>query len=108
MFYGVTADTPAEEAIGKECLEVLDEFYPGHLWHVFVRGGVIQIKNLSLSSRWGMVRKLKDIQHDAMVRKRSYINAAGEFLERAHLKRGGRTADKASAVEGIPQRHFGR
>jgi hypothetical protein len=88
---------------------VLDQFYPGHSWYVVVGGGVLQIKNLSFSSRWSMVRKLKNIQHDAMVRKREIIRAAGEFLERANLKRGKREmGQNVTQVEGIPQRDMGR
>jgi hypothetical protein len=109
MFYGVDAKNPQDHALGKEVLEVLDQFYPGHSWYVFVGGGVLQIKNLSFSSKWGMVRKLKNIQHDAMVRKREIIRAAGEFLERANLKRGKREmGQKVTQVEGIPQRDMGR
>ena len=56
MFYGVEAKTPQERAFGKQVLEVLDQFYPGHSWYVFVGGGIMAIKNLSFSSKWGMVR----------------------------------------------------
>ena len=109
MFYGVEAKTPQERAFGKQVLEVLDQFYPGHSWYVFVGGGIMAIKNLSFSSKWGMVRKLKNIQHDAMVWKREIIRAAGEFLERANIKRGKREmGQKTFKVEGIPQRDIGR
>lgn len=109
MFYGVTADTELEKSLGKEVLSVLDQFYPGHLWHVLIRQGVMQIKNCSWSGKWGMVRKLKDVDYDAVVLKREIIRAAGEFLERANVKRGKRDmTHRVLGVEGIPQRHFGR
>jgi hypothetical protein len=109
MFYGVNAKTPAEQSLGKDVLEVLDKFYPGYAWTVFVGGGVLQIKNCSWSGKWGMVLKLKDIHHDAMVLKREIIMKAGEFLERAQARRGKRDMDhRIRSVEGIPQRQFGR
>lgn len=109
MFYGITADTPLEANLAKEVLSVLDEFYPGFSWHVLVRQGVMQIKNCSWSGTWGMVRKLKDVNYDAMVLKRDVIRAAGEFLERANVKRGKRDMDqRVLKVEGIPQKNFGR
>ena len=44
-----------------------------------------------------------------MVWKREIIRAAGEFLERANIKRGKREmGQKTFKVEGIPQRDIGR
>ena len=108
MFYSTQVKTPAEDAVAKTALEALHEVYPGHPWRVFVGGGVIQVKNLLFSNKWGMVRKLAKIQDDSAVFKRNIIMAAGEFLERARLKRAAFDGEKAVGVEGIPQKDFGR
>jgi hypothetical protein len=43
MFYGVSAKNPQDHALGKETLEILDTFYPGHAWYVFVGGGIMAV-----------------------------------------------------------------
>lgn len=106
--YSIKVDNPSDMSFAKECLSALDECFPGYPWHIFIGGGVLQIKNLAFSNKWGMVRKLKNINHDAMTRKRDIISSAGEFLERANLKRGPATGERAVRVEGIPQKDFGR
>ena len=51
-----------------------------------------------------MVKKFKDISHDATRFKKEIIMAAGEFLERAHLTRGRANGDEIISVEGIPDK----
>lgn len=101
-------ENSVNDLLAKETLETLHQLYPGHPWFVFIGGGVMQIKNLTFSRSWGMVLKLRNIHQDAGERKRKVIMAAGEFLERANLKRGGNTGEKATRVDGIPQKDFGR
>ena len=110
MSYVTTYDTEKEHDLAKQAMQVLNEHYPGWKWWVLVKGGIIQIKIRDFSGKWGMVRKLGDIQHDALRFKRNIIFAAGEFLERAHLRRTGwhDAIHDVKKVEGIPQKDFRR
>jgi hypothetical protein len=49
--------------------------------------------------------QLKD---DATERKRSIVRAAGEFLERAHLKRGAASGERVRSVEGISAKEMAK
>lgn len=84
------SEDPANLPMANEILEVLTYAYPGHSWWVRIDGGVVIIKHFDISGTVGMVRKYKDLAHDANARKRDVINAAGELLERAHVRRGKR------------------
>ena len=106
--YSIKVDDDRDMSFAKECLEALHEVFPGHPWHIYIGGGVLQIKNANFSSKWGMVRKLTNINSDAMTRKRDIIRSAGEFLERANLKRGAWHGERAVKIEGIPQKDVGR
>ena len=98
-------DSKLEEADSDKVLEILCEVYPGHPWATMVRGGVVFIRYLDLDHNYGMVRKYKDMNHDATVFKREVIMAAGEFLERMGLERGRNKGESIIRVEGIPDRH---
>lgn len=107
-FYSTQVKTEAENSVAKQALEALHEVFPGYPWRVFVGGGVLQVKNLLFSNKWGMVRKLKNIHHDAGVFKREVVGAAGEFLERANLARAKWDGERVKRVEGIPMKDLGR
>ncbi len=80
--------------------EVLFEHYPGWLWCVVVKSGIIWIRNLNIAYKWGMVLHYNKTMQDAGIRKKKVIKMAGELLERAHLKRGKREQDRAFVLEG--------
>ena len=98
-------DTKLEEADANKVLEILCEVYPGHPWATLVRGGIVFIRHLGLGHNWGMNAKFKDINHDATSFKKEIIMMAGEFLERANLKRGRSNGDDLVRVEGVPDAH---
>ena len=95
------ADTLAEITVAKESLEYLFGAYPGHKWTVGVRGGVIIVKALNVSSIWCYVVPFSQVKHDAAVFKRKVIHAGGEVLERARLERGASTGQVVDKVDGI-------
>lgn len=102
MIVQADTDTQLEMSMAKEIAETLHATYPGHLWAVTVRSGVAIIKDLFVSSLWGYILKLKDIQHDAGARTKAVKLAGGEILERARLERGQRQEGvKVMAVDGI-------
>lgn len=78
------------EEQAKIALSVLCKLYPGYSWVVEIKGGVLMIRNYTLDwrGRYCMVLKMGDIQHDHKRLVQSVGRAAGEFLERAHLRRG--------------------
>jgi hypothetical protein len=99
----VTADTEhvREMGLAKEVGEWLHQSYPGHLWAVSVRGGVIVVKALNISSIYGFVLKQNDVMHDAGYRKKEVMRAGGELLERAGLKRGEYGFEKVKKLDGF-------
>ena len=87
----------------KEIAETLSIAYPGHSWHVRIDGGLLIIKNMNISETAAMVRKFKDIEHDATIRKKAVIMAAGEILEAANMRRGWYEGETAKTLEGLPK-----
>ena len=63
------------------------------------------IKNMDFPYNWGMNAKFKSFGHDAAVLKRQVIRMAGEWLERANLKRGRSNEDPIKHFEGIPDKY---
>jgi hypothetical protein len=102
----VEADDDRDDAKAAEVARILCEAYPCHPWHVRIGCGVIVIKHLRLSSKYGMNRHYSRVTFDAKVLKREIVMAAGEFLERAGMVRGLDQGDKPKSVEGIPQKHL--
>jgi len=100
----VEGKTPLDEQVAGGVMMVLTEAYPGHPWHVDVHDGLLVIKHMKMSRKWGMVRKLPKVGHDAKVLKHEVVMAAGEFLERAGLARGGMGDEPIKVVEGIPKK----
>ena len=97
--------TKAQEDEAEQILGALCVAYPGHPWSVRVYEGGFFIRHLEFPSNWGMNCLYKDFAHDAAVLKREVIMKAGEWLERANLKRGRYDADEPiEHVEGVPDR----
>lgn len=85
--------------LAKQALTVLSLKYPGYSWFVRVDGGIIDIKCAEIGKA-SMIRRLKDTDHDAAVFRRDLIKSVGEFLERAHLRRGKSEGVNARILEG--------
>ena len=100
----VQAETEHMQDMGlaKDIGEMLHAAYPGHLWAITVQGGVAVIKDLYISSQWGMVIHYDNLVADAGVRKKKVIAAGGELLERANIARGARKdGERVRHVDGI-------
>lgn len=84
----------------KGVCKTLNKHYPGYNWdvNIDVRGGVVDIKNLDISYRDGYREYLAVVQMDTKLK--CIIKAGGEILERANAKRGTRTGDPVTYVEG--------
>lgn len=85
----------------KEIGEYICAAYPGYSWHIRIDGGLLIIKNMSISEVNAMVRRYSDIAHDAKARKMEVVRAAGEFLEAASLRRGRSEGVIANKLEGV-------
>lgn len=88
----------AEKVVG-----ILVSAYPNHPWGVRVDKGIIFIKYLGFRGNWGMMLKTREVDHDAAVLKKQVIFLAGEWLERAGLKRVGE-GEEIFTVEGVPEK----
>lgn len=92
-----------EESLAKQVLADLTQVYPHHPWSVRVAGGMVIIKHLEFGPGWGMTLRMKEADHDAAVLKRKCMMLAGEWLERAGLRRGLNEEHDPYYVEGVPQ-----
>ena len=98
--------TQAQENEAEAILFVLTDIYPGHPWAVRVYPGGFFIRHLAFPNNWGMNCKYRDFAHDAAVLKREIIMKAGEWLERANMRRGRYDADQEiERVEGVPEKY---
>jgi hypothetical protein len=95
--------TPAQEGEAKQVLDLLDVAYPGHPWSVRVMPGCIFIRHLEFGASWGMNLRTREVDHDAAVLRRKVVYLAGEWLERAGLRRSRAEDGKGiDWVEGVP------
>jgi hypothetical protein len=85
VIYQAVETDAKEMGTAKTVAETLHAHYPGHLWMVMCRDGLIVIKNLHISHRYGMVMKQSDM-YSAAELQRQVIRNGGEFLERAKLE----------------------
>lgn len=105
MIVGIECQNDADMPLAEDILSVLVRAYPGHAWFVYIAGGVVHIKNMDWSEKWGMALHQTKVHGDPVTRKRDVIRAAGEFLERANVARGAKTDQRVIAIEGVPDRH---
>lgn len=94
-----------DEILAMRSANILNEKYPGHLWGVFVdsedKGGVMVIKNFSISYRYGYTLHLSKIDHEL----KRVVHAGGEMLERAKMKRGSWDGQQAKHIDGVADKH---
>ena len=97
----------ADITLAKNVAETLHSHYPGHLWAVNVNseGGVVDIKNFRISSRYGFRLLISSLTPFDKAATRLIVNAGGESLERAKMPRGKASGELAQNVDGIPFRH---
>jgi hypothetical protein len=103
---GYDTEHARDEPLAAEIVHTLSTAYPGHGWFVLIKGGLIHVKNLDWSDKWGMALHYSMVGNDAKVRKQQVIQKAGEFLERARVKRGAKDDQLVTSVEGIPLKHM--
>ena len=85
--------------LAKQAMVILSTSYPGYSWFVRCDQGVIDIKCAEIGKA-SMIRHIKNSDHDAAVFRRDLITSVGEFLERAHLRRGLSENVNAQVLEG--------
>lgn len=108
MIVGIDTEHAQDEPMAEQMLADLCKAYPGHAWFVLIRGGVVHVKNMDWSDKWGMAMHYSAIKADASERKRELIRKAGEFLERANVLRGAKTEQSVKRIEGVPDKHLAR
>jgi len=96
--------TEAQASEAEKIMHILTTCYPGHPWAVRVENGIIFIRHLAHGSNWGMNLKTKEVDYDAAVLRKKIVMLAGEWLERAGLKRGRDEGAEGYRVEGVPER----
>lgn len=97
--------TSNDEILAKQAADMLNKHYPGHLWAVNVnsdeKGGIMVIKNFSVSFRYGYTLHLTKLDVDM----KKVMRAGGEILERAKMHRGTGRGELATHVDGLPDKH---
>lgn len=96
--------TKFQECEAESILATLCSVYPGYPWSVRVYEGGFFIRHLGYPAGWGMNCKAPDFAYSSSAMKRQIILMAGEWLERAQLKRGRSNDDEPEHVEGIPEK----
>lgn len=90
-----------EIALAKRAGDYLCAKYPGFAWMVTVTGGVLAVRNVSLSGTWGFIVKHVD-SFSATDLDKQLMRAGGEILERYRITRtaltGEQAADRVMAV----------
>lgn len=91
--------------MAKRAADQLNKHYPGYMWAVNVNseGGVMVIKNYTISFKYGMVLHLKNVNWDSQLI--SVMRAGGELIERANQHVGGYKGDQTMHVDGVMDRH---
>lgn len=98
--------TQAQEDEANGILQVLTDVYPSYPWAVRVYDGGFFIRNLEFGQNFGMNVKYKNVGHDWATMKHEIIMMAGEWLERANLRRGRNVnEDQIVRVEGVPEKY---
>lgn len=97
------AEHDSDDVLAKRCASYLVEAYPGHPWHLAIKGGVLVLKHMNISANYGAVLHYKKVVHDENTLKRGIVFAGGELLERAGMARGRLVEDApVRHVDGIP------
>ena len=78
----------ADMTLAQNVGESLNKHYPGHLWAVDVppNQGVVQVRDLTLSGKWGITIKCSDIYSMSEL-DRLCMKFGGELLERYRIER---------------------
>lgn len=97
--------TKAQEDEANGIIHALTVAYPGYPWAVRVYDGGFFIRNLEYPYNWGMNFKYKSFGYSASAMQREIILKAGEWLERAHLKRGRNNGDEIEILEGVSEKY---
>ena len=97
--------TQAQEDEANGILHALSVAYPSYPWGVRVYDGGFFIRNLDFPPNYGMNCKYKNFGYSASAMQREIILMAGEWLERANLKRGRNNGDEIERLEGIPEKY---
>ena len=97
--------TACDEILAKNASNLLNQHYPGYLWAVNVnseeKGGVMIIKNFSISFRYGYTLHLNKLDN----KMKKVIRAGGEILERANFNRGTSRNLLPQFIDGVPEKH---
>ena len=96
--------TDAQEGEARKILEHLCAAYPNHPWSVRVYDGGFFIRHLDFPANWGMNYRSGKESYSASAMGRQVIRMAGEYLERANLKRGMGDGTPIRRLDGLAER----
>lgn len=104
---GVEGHELGDVKLAQRCADKLNEHYPDHLWAVHINdedlGGVLIIRNLAVSFKYGYVLKLSRIYADPNLY--CVVTAGGEVLERSKMIRGRWDGQEATHIDGVKPQH---
>lgn len=105
---GVECQRDEDMPLAKLVLGELVRTYPGYSWLVVIQGGVIHVRISDWADNWGMAIHQSRVGADWPAFARHACRAAGEFLERANMRRGRATGEIAQTIEGVPDKAMAR
>lgn len=96
----------AQEAAAHEIIETLNVVYPNHPWYVRVFDNGFFIRHMDYPATWGINYVSGKHSYSASALKKHILMMAGEWLERANLKRGmGDGEQVVRRLEGVPEKY---
>ena len=105
MLVYAEGDTPSlEEEAQAVLFDILLPAYPNHPWSVRSYPNGIFIGYLDFPTNWGMnIPRIATKAYSASALQKLIVMRAGEWLERAHMRRGAGDGDQTiGKVEGVP------
>lgn len=73
---------PIDQAACRRATRILFKHYPGHEWHVAIDGGLMKIRSMNLSTNYGYVIRLDEMDPSPEGFDKPVMRAGGEILER--------------------------
>lgn len=90
--------TAFEMGIAKQAGDELERHYPGWMWFIEVKGGVVEIRSGYMDFKHGFRVKITKEYYSASQLAKEIVRAGGEMLERTNMPRSRYDHDKQKSA----------